>query len=106
MADTLKPHFIHAVYFWLKEDLSKEDEVTFLRGLESLVGIETVDQGFIGKPASTRREIVDSSYSYALVLVFKDKRAHDLYQEHAVHDAFRDNCGSFWTKVQIYDSAS
>ena len=106
MAQPSKPHFVHAVYFWLKQDLTHEEQVTFLRGLESLVGIDTVQQGFIGQPAPTRREIIDSTYSYALVLVFKDKAAHDAYQEHEVHDRFRDECGTFWSAVKIYDSVS
>ena len=30
----------------------------------------------------------------------------EAYQDHPVHDAFRTNCGSFWTRVQIYDTAT
>jgi hypothetical protein len=42
----------------------------------------------------------------ALVLVFADQDAHDPYQEHPVHDRFREECGSCWTAVRIYDSVS
>jgi hypothetical protein len=27
-----------------------------------------------------------------------------VYQEHPVHDRFRKDCSSFWTKVRIFDS--
>ena len=56
------------------------------------------------RPDRKRREIIDRSYSYSLVVVFADRAAHDAYQEHAIHDRFRDDCGTFWRKVQIYDS--
>lgn len=98
--------FVHAVYFWLKPDLTDQQYETFTDGLQSLAEIETVKVAHVGTPAPTDRPIIDRSYSYALVLFFDDKADHDVYQEHAVHDAFRDNCSTFWTKVQIYDSVS
>ena len=45
-------------------------------------------------------------HSYALTVVFDDEQAHDVYQVHPVHDTFRDECGSFWTRVLIYDSVA
>ena len=97
-------HFVHAVYFWLRSDLSEAERTQFAEGVKSLTTIETVKYGFVGKPAGTDRPIIDSSYDQALVVIFEDQAAHDAYQDHPVHDAFRDNCASFWTKVQIYDS--
>lgn len=96
--------FVHAVYFWLKDELTDEAKGEFLKGLDSLAAIETVHQGYIGIPAPTAREIIDRSYSYALTLVFSDQAAHDAYQSHPTHDRFRDNCSQFWKRVQIYDS--
>jgi hypothetical protein len=96
--------FVHAVYFWLREDLTPEGEAAFKQGLDSLATIESVHQCYIGPPAATDRPIIDRSYSYALVVVFTDEAAHDTYQSHPTHDAFRDNCAQYWTKVLIYDS--
>jgi len=48
--------------------------------------------------------VIERGYSHALVLVFADKRAHDAYQTHPVHDRFRDTCSTFWRKVLIYDT--
>lgn len=95
--------FIHCVYFWLREDLSADDEKRFRDGLASLVSIASVDHGHYGTPADTDREIIDRSYSYGLVVAFADQAAHDAYQEDSIHDAFRDNCAQYWTKVKIYD---
>lgn len=98
--------FIHSVYFWLKPDLTDEQKAMFLAGVKSLVGIETVRQGWVGTPAATDREIIDRSYSYALVLAFDGQEGHDLYQAHPVHDRFREQCAALWSKVLIYDAVS
>lgn len=95
--------FIHSVYFWLKNDLSAEQLDLFLEGLESLTQIETVSHGYIGKPAGTNRPIIDRTYSYALILTFENQDAHNRYQEHVVHEKFRQDCSSFWAHIKIYD---
>jgi len=96
--------FVHAVYFWLKEDLSEADRRTFDEGIRSLTAIRSVVHGHVGVPADTDRPVIDRSYSYALVVMFEDAAGHDAYQEDPIHDRFRDGCARFWTRVQIYDS--
>lgn len=98
--------FVHAVYFWLREDLTSAERHQYEAGLRSLRGIEGVEQGYIGAPAPTDRPVIERGYSRALVLVFADQQAHDAYQVHPVHDAFRADCGSYWTAVKIFDSVS
>ena len=95
--------FVHCVYFWLRDDLSEEERRRFVEGVNSLTTIDSVRHGFVGTPASTDRPIIDRSYSYALVVAFDDEEGHDRYQDHPVHDAFRDNCATFWSQVKIYD---
>lgn len=97
--------FVHSVFFWLRDDLNSEQRETFLREARSLITeIETVRHGWLGVPAGTDRPIIERGYSYSLTVVFEDDAGHDVYQEHPVHDRFREDCGSFWTRVQIYDS--
>ncbi len=96
--------FVHAVYFWLKEDLGAEQTQEFVERLNALATIESVKQCYIGRPAETRREIIDHTYSYALVVVFDDVASHDAYQVDPIHDEFRDHCAPYWNRVQIYDS--
>lgn len=98
--------FVHNVYFWLEDDLSDKEIAKFEEGVESLTGIDLVNDGFIGVPAGTEREVVDNSYDYLLMLWFEDEEAQDAYQVHEVHKKFVRDCESFWTKVQIYDSVS
>jgi hypothetical protein len=95
--------FIHSVYFWMRRDLDEAQLAAFREGLNTLPKIETVHQGYVGIPAATDRPIIDRTYDYALVLVFKNQRQHDLYQEHPVHDSFRQKFSSYWLRVQIYD---
>ncbi len=96
--------FVHTVYFWLKKDLSQEQIKVFEKGVKSLTAIESVKQGFVGKPASTDRPVIDRSYSYALTIIVDDLAGHDAYQEDAIHKKFIADCGTFWSKVQIYDA--
>jgi hypothetical protein len=100
------PMFIHAVYFWLRDNLTPAERDRFAAGLRSLRGIEGVEHGYIGVPAPTDRPVIERGYSNSLVLVFPDKAAHDAYQVHPVHDRFREECGAFWTTVRIFDSVT
>ena len=96
--------FIHSVYFWLADGLAEEDRAKFLEQARALTRIETVRHGWLGAPAPTDRPVIERGYSYALTVVFDDQKAHDAYQVHPVHDRFRDECGTFWNRVVIYDS--
>src|SRR3954466_9265209 len=94
---------VHAVYFWLKPDLKAEEIRKFETDAKALLKIPSVVHGWVQKPASTDRPVIDRSYSYALVVVFKDMAGHDIYQDHPIHDVFRAN-SAMWTAVKIYDS--
>lgn len=96
--------FVHAVYFWLRPDLTPAQRAQFEAGVSSLGTIPTVKACYIGAPAATDRPVIDRTYSKAAVFVFADEAAHDAYQMHPVHDRFRTECGSLWTTVRIYDS--
>ena len=96
--------FVHAVYFYLRDDLTAAEREKFAAGLRSLRGIDGVRHGYIGKPASTDRPVIERGYSASLILVFDDQDAHDAYQTDVVHDRFRAECGRFWKTVRIYDS--
>lgn len=95
--------FVHSVYFWLRRDLTEEQLAAFRDGLNSLLTVESVHQGYVGIPAATDRPIIDRTYDYGLVLVFQSAQDHDRYQEHPTHDRFREQFGTFWLRVQIYD---
>ena len=96
--------FIHTVFFWLRDDLSAAETAEFVDGVTSLTTIEGVRHGYVGTPAATDREIIDRSYSYALVVMFDDEAGHDAYQVAPVHDQFRERCARLWRQVRIYDA--
>jgi hypothetical protein len=98
---------VHAVYFWLKDELTDQQRRTFEEHLNALTKIPHVKHGHVGRPAGTeRRDVVDHSFSLALVLEFDDVDAHDAYQEHPTHHRFTYECKTFWRKLMVYDSAN
>jgi len=96
---------VHTVYFWLKPELTPAQRADFRKGVESLGAIKAVDQLFVGTPAkTTKRPIIDDSYSVALTVVCKDVAAHDVYQVDPIHLKFVETFKTCWYKVQIYDA--
>ena len=96
--------FLHAVYFWAVPDLSEAAEHQLLQGMETLRSIKGIKHIWIGPPAHTPREVVDNSYTYAFVVLFESKAAHDAYQVDPIHTSFINQHKDKWTRVQIYDN--
>ncbi|MFT4033073.1 MAG: Dabb family protein [Siphonobacter sp.] len=96
--------FVHVVNFWLKEGISEQDRLKFEAGVSSLDAIGGKEVFNVGKPASTNRPVIDRSYDYCLLLVFKDLAAHDAYQIDPIHLKFVETCNQYWDRVLIYDS--
>lgn len=94
----------HHVLFWLKADTTEDQKAAFRKGLESLEKIESVINFHVGVPAPIERGVVDTTYTFSLVLFFEDLAGHDVYQVHALHLAFLDEFRGFFEKVVIYDS--
>ena len=95
--------FTHTVLFWLKDGLSAAETAAFAEALRTLTTIPSVVTGTIGTPAATDRPVVDRSYSFGLMVVFKDLAGHDEYQGHAKHRDFLGRFGAHFAKVQVYD---
>jgi hypothetical protein len=95
--------FTHCVFFWLKPGMTADDKAEFERKLRALTTISSVVHGTVGTPARTDRPIIDRSYSWGLMVSFKDLAGHDAYQVDPIHDDFRESCSKFFEKVVIYD---
>jgi len=95
--------FVHSVYFWLRDGLKDSELRQFTSQLHALTTIPTVKHSYVGVPAATDRPVIDSTYSYGMILVFDDRPDHDVYQDHEIHDRFRNECSTYWSKVLIYD---
>ena len=98
--------FVHHVFFWFNKPVSQKDKTRFEDALKKLVTIETIVEMHLGVPATTRREVVDRSYTYSLLTTFKNKDDHDIYQTHPIHLKFIEECSYLWEKVVVYDSVS
>lgn len=94
----------HHVLFWLKNDTTEAQKTAFRKGLESLEKIESIKSIYVGTPAPIERAVVDTTYTFSLLLVFESLAGHDIYQVHPIHKAFLDEFRVFFEKVVIYDA--
>lgn len=94
----------HHVLFWLKADTTEDQKVAFRNSLQTLENIEVVKTFHIGIPAAIERAVVDTTYTFSLILFFEDLAAHDIYQVHPLHKAFLDEFRVFFDRVVIYDA--
>ena len=94
----------HHVLFWLKSDTTETQKNAFRKGLESLEKIESIKSIYIGTPAPIERAVVDTTYTFSLLIVFEDLAGHDIYQVHPIHKAFLEEFRVFFEKVVIYDA--
>jgi len=94
----------HHVLFWLKTDTTDAQKTAFKKGLQSLENIESVKSIHIGTPAAIERAVVDTTYTFSLVVFFEDMAGHDIYQVHTIHLAFLDQFRPLFEKVIIYDA--
>jgi hypothetical protein len=97
---------LHHVLFWLKPETTTEQKAAFEKGLESLTGVETAQAVYVGTPVTAiNRPVVDTTYTFSLVVIFDDLAGHDVYQIHPVHKTFLENFRQYFEKVVIYDAA-
>jgi hypothetical protein len=97
--------FLHSVYFWLEKPNNVNDREAFENHLTKFIDKSLyVKSKFIGTVAPSERDVVDSSYTYALVLTFASKEDQDKYQTEPVHLKFIEDAQHLWKKVVIYDA--
>ncbi len=95
---------IHSVYFWLKEE-AKSQRAEFETALADLVKIDVIGEAHYGTPAGTaERPVTDHSFDYSLILQFPSQAEHDVYQDHADHHVFVNQCKDMWERVLVMDT--
>lgn len=104
--DTIKNMFIHHVFFWLKQPVTQEVRDKFEQALRELVTVETIVDYHLGIPAPTNREVIDTTWTYSLLTVFRNKEDQDIYQTHPKHLKFIEDCQNLWERVVVYDTIS
>lgn len=76
-----------------------------MKGVKSLQNIATVKSCYVGPPASTeKRDVVDNSFHYALLMHFDDMAGQDVYQVDPIHLKFVEDHKDKWVKVIVYDN--
>jgi hypothetical protein len=94
---------MHSVYFWLQDNLTTEQLNAFEEGLRSLAAIETAKILHVGKPVPADRPVVESSYTFGLIVGFDTQEGLDTYAVHPVHLAFVDEFKPYWTQIRVFD---
>lgn len=95
---------IHHVLFYAKPDASPADQAKLLEGLQTMTQIPGIKAAHIGTPAGTTREVIDRTYAYSWLCIFGSHEAEQYYQQHPIHDAFREQYARYWDRVVIYDA--
>lgn len=99
------PMIGHMVYFKLKDSSAAEKKKLVdlcKKHLSKHDGVVYFSAGVLAE--EFKREVNDVSWDVALHLVFKDKAAHDVYQDHPRHKEFIDGGKANWDKVRVFDS--
>lgn len=98
--------FVHAVYFWLNDEVTESQKAQFADGMWELRKISSVRSMHVGIAANVPRPVVDNSYDFALIVYFDDRAGHDLYQEDPIHTDLLKNTKNLIREIRIYDSVS
>jgi len=101
-----KNGFIHHVFFWLKDPESNGDLNELIEGLKKLSKAPTIKDFHIGMPATTNRNVIDTTYSVSWLLLFDNPGDQDVYQTDPIHLNFIDTCSHLWSKVLVYDTVN
>ena len=102
--ETFDSSFAHTVYFWLKNPDNEDDRIQFEDSLKRFLNSSKFAKtNFIGVPPKATRDVVDDSFTYALIVTFDSAESQEEYQKEAAHLQFIDECKDLWTKVIVYD---
>lgn len=94
----------HHVFFWLKDDATKEEMNTFHHALKDLKPIADSTFFHVGTPANIERDVIDASYSFSLFLAFETMEQFEAYQKHPQHLEFLNGPNKLAKRVLIYDA--
>ena len=95
----------HMVYFKLKDS----SEASIKKLVDSCMKYLSKHEGEVYFNAGTlakelKREVNDQDWDVALIVIFKDKAAHDKYQTAPRHLDFINEGKDNWAKVRVFDS--
>ena len=105
-SDYIDGELVHSVYFWLNNPENEQERAEFEMAIKKLIKTNKIAvKKHLGKPGSTeKRDVVDNSYDYCMILTFSNLKAQRLYQDAPTHLIFIDEAKHLWKKVQVFDS--
>ena len=95
----------HTVYFSLQDasDAAKEELVAAChRHLSGHAGTAFYAAGVL--ESDLDRPVNDRDFDVSLYVIFKDRAAHDAYQQHPRHLQFIEENKANWKQVRVFDS--
>jgi hypothetical protein len=99
------PAYAHVVYFWLKNPENLQERKQFETGLRTLFrNSEYTQTNFLGTPPKATRDVVDDSFTYAMIVSFVSAEAQQAYQTEAVHLAFIEQVSHLLERFVVYDA--
>jgi hypothetical protein len=95
----------HDVYFTLRDASPEAAEKLVDACRRHLTGHDgTVFFAAGIRAAELARDVNDRAYDVSLHVYFRDKAAHDAYQEHPRHQQFIAEMKEGWKEVRVFDS--
>jgi len=96
---------VHSVYFSLKES-TPENRKKLVAACQKYLSRHPGEVYFAAGPLAEdlKREVNDRDFDVALTIVFKDRAAHDTYQDAKRHLRFIEENKASWKKVRVFDS--
>ena len=96
---------MHNVFFTLND----KSAASVKKMLDACKKYLTVQPGIVSFACGSRdesltREVNAQDWEIGLHVLFKDRAAHDAYQNDAMHDQFIAENKPNWAKVQVFDS--
>jgi len=99
------PAFTHVVYFWLNHPDNPGEREQFVTGLRTLFKDSKYTQtNFLGTPPKASREVVDDSFTYAMIVTFESAEAQQAYQTEPAHLLFIEKTAHLLKRFQVYDA--
>lgn len=99
------PMIVHNVFFSLKES-NAANRKKLVDACKKYLTKHEGEVFFAAGPVAEEfnREVNDRDFDVCLTIVFKDKAAHDKYQDHKRHIDFIEENKATWKKVRVFDS--
>jgi hypothetical protein len=99
------PSFSHVVYFWLHNPEDSLDRTQFETALSKLFrNSQYTKTNFLGTPPKATREVVDGSFTYAMIVTFESAEAQAAYQKEPAHLEFIEEAGHLLKDYVVYDA--